>query len=583
VEAGGLGERVFVAVSAEGHAPALEPVILRGDGPLDTVVRLARAEPWTGRVLDARGAPVEGARVWTTDDGISGPTPPVETGADGAFRVPPPHPPAPGRRVLLVAEKGGARAALALRPGMLPPRPLVLTLAGGTRVSGRVQDRRGADLAGVIVRLVPSWGDVPRGFHPDADTSRLLLANERGFPGLSTATGAGGAWSVGDVPPGPWVLVFEHDGVRQRRPEVLQVGTRPLAAGTEVLDEGRSIVGDVVDARGDPVPGAAVDVRADGEGRALRRARSGTDGHFAVEGLAPGRYLVTAVVSGRPPARAVADLEREDVVSVGLALEEPAALRVRVTRAGAPWDGVLTLAFADARGGRGTARRVTERVQHGVLALDDAPTGLWTVQGFAAGGLRAQARQVALDAGRETGCELDLAPAARLAGVVRSADGSPAAAARVTLVDAAGDVRLPATSAADGSFSFEDLAPGSWTLEAYGRGGAPARRDVQVASGPAQAVELRLAPAGTLHVRVRDEAGRPVAEARLAFLAADGLVRTLTPARTGRDGMASQGDLPEGGLRVRAQAPDGRSGEAEAEVQAGRTVEVDVRLGAAER
>ena len=582
VAGGGRGERVFLAAAAEGYAPVLEPVILRAVGDQAVVLVLEPATPWKGRVVDARGAPVPGATVGYTPDGASdgaqGQAVSVASDDTGRFTLPPPRTPAPGRRVVLSARKGDGVAAVALRPGMLQPEPLILTLRTGTVVSGRAVDAAGRGVAGAIVRLAPSWGDVPRDVHPDAASSRLLLANEEGFPGLATATGPDGSWMLGGIPAGPFVVHYEYRGVAQKRDGLLEVADRPVSAGTEVLGGGRTVLGQVVDDRGRPVPGAHVTLLA--EGGAGTRARTTTDleGAFEVSGLGAAAYDVVVTALGRAQATSAADLTQDTTLSLRIALDEPAGLTAEITREGAPYRGIVTLTFADTDSGRAVAQRRTVRVTAGRLEIGDAPRGSWTVDAFAGSALRARAEDVLLEPGRTTAIRLDLMAGAELVGTVLTPDGAVVAGAYVTAAMPSTGTRLTATTSADGRFRFENIAPGSYALEALGRGGAPTAETIGVEAGAVQEVALRLAPAGTLEVRVLDESGKPVAEARLTFLTSADIVRTRQPARTDRAGVAIQPDLPVGEILVRARGPDGRVGEAQASVAARGTTSVELHL-----
>ncbi|MGA5357821.1 MSCRAMM family protein [Streptomyces purpurascens] len=64
-----------------------------------------------------------------------------------------------------------------------------------------------------------------------------------------------------------------------------------------------------------------------------------------------------------------------------------------------------------------------------------------------------------------TGLEVLLRPGARLQGVVPAGNGrTPVSDARVTLVDAAGNVVGTAITGADGAYAFTDLDAGDYSL-----------------------------------------------------------------------------------------------------------------------
>jgi uncharacterized surface anchored protein len=81
---------------------------------------------------------------------------------------------------------------------------------------------------------------------------------------------------------------------------------------------------------------------------------------------------------------------------------------------------------------------------------------------------RPAALPVTVRAARETRLDVELAGGAVLLGTVRAGGGRPVEDARVTLLDAAGDVVGTITTGVDGTFRFADLAAGEYTVIATG-------------------------------------------------------------------------------------------------------------------
>ncbi|MEV0637988.1 carboxypeptidase regulatory-like domain-containing protein, partial [Streptomyces sp. NPDC050619] len=84
-----------------------------------------------------------------------------------------------------------------------------------------------------------------------------------------------------------------------------------------------------------------------------------------------------------------------------------------------------------------------------------------------AAGYRPRALPVEVGGAGVTRIEVDLDAGAQLEGVVRAPHG-PLADARVTLVDAAGNVVATATTGTDGAYAFTDLDGGEYTVIATG-------------------------------------------------------------------------------------------------------------------
>jgi len=92
-----------------------------------------------------------------------------------------------------------------------------------------------------------------------------------------------------------------------------------------------------------------------------------------------------------------------------------------------------------------------------------------------------------------TRVEIELHSGAQLTGVVRAA-GGPLNDARVTLVDAAGNVVATATTGGDGAYAFTDLDSGEYTVIATGY--PPVATGLTVNGGGAEGHDIELAHPG---------------------------------------------------------------------------------------
>ncbi|NUP35897.1 MAG: carboxypeptidase regulatory-like domain-containing protein, partial [Streptomyces sp.] len=103
---------------------------------------------------------------------------------------------------------------------------------------------------------------------------------------------------------------------------------------------------------------------------------------------------------------------------------------------------------------------------------------------------RPAALPVTVQASRETRQDVELAGGAVLRGTVRAAGGRIVEDARVTLLDAAGNVVDSVTTGTDGNFRFVDLAAGEYTVIAAGY--PPVATVLQVAAGGRTERDLQL-------------------------------------------------------------------------------------------
>ncbi|WP_146056994.1 collagen binding domain-containing protein, partial [Streptomyces sp. SM14] len=120
---------------------------------------------------------------------------------------------------------------------------------------------------------------------------------------------------------------------------------------------------------------------------------------------------------------------------------------------------------------------------------------------------------------REATAELEvlLGGPGRLRGRVRTPEGDPVPDAVVTMTDPQGDVVATARSAADGGYRLEGLVAGDYTLAAGAPGRRPGALPVTVVNGDQPPQDIELTGGAVLRGAVRNDAGRPVADARVTL------------------------------------------------------------------
>lgn len=225
---------------------------------------------------------------------------------------------------------------------------------------------------------------------------------------------------------------------------------------------GIPVRGHVRGAENAPVPRAAVTLISLG-GRQLGRSVAGADGIYAVDAPAAGSYVLIAAADGFQPQASTVVVGGEPV-AYDILLSGTSGLS-GVVRAAGDGQGVkdAMVVVTDVRGDVLASGVTGEQGEFGFGEL--VPGGV-TVAVNAAG-FRPRALPVEVGGTGVTRIEIDLAAGARLQGVVR-APGGALADARVTLVDAAGNVVGTATTGADGAYAFTDLDGGEYTVIATG-------------------------------------------------------------------------------------------------------------------
>ncbi|GGU12639.1 MFS transporter [Streptomyces violascens] len=247
---------------------------------------------------------------------------------------------------------------------------------------------------------------------------------------------------------------------------------------------GVPVTGTVQHHDGSTVPRAAltlVDVR----GRQVGRGASGADGRYALSVPGAGSYVLIAAAGGHQP-QAVAVTVGERPVDLDVVLGGAGRLAGSVVTAdGSPVrDAAVTLTDV-----RGEVVAATRSGREGGYVITELVAGEYTLAASAPA-FRPAALPVSVQASRETRQDIELAGGAVLRGTVRAGGGRPVEDARVTLLDAAGNVVDTLTTGPDGTFRFVDLSSGEYTVIAAGY--PPVATVLQVAGGGRTERDLQL-------------------------------------------------------------------------------------------
>ncbi|MGW4027083.1 MFS transporter, partial [Streptomyces sp. NPDC005009] len=247
---------------------------------------------------------------------------------------------------------------------------------------------------------------------------------------------------------------------------------------------GIPVCGTVQHPDGTVVPRAALTL-IDVTGQQTGRGASGEDGRYALATPGPGSYVLIAAAGGHQP-QAVS-------VTVG---ERPVELDVVLGGAGRLAGGVVTADGTPVRDAAVTLTNVhgevvasTRSGREGGYVISELVAGEYTLAASAPA-FRPAALPVTVQAARETRQDIELAGGAVLRGTVRAGGGRPVEEARVTLLDAAGNVVDTLTTGPDGIFRFVDLSSGEYTVIAAGY--PPVATVLQMAGGGRTERDLQL-------------------------------------------------------------------------------------------
>ncbi|MFR9730476.1 MFS transporter [Saccharopolyspora sp. MS10] len=251
-------------------------------------------------------------------------------------------------------------------------------------------------------------------------------------------------------------------------------------AGHEGPDGGGLFVhGSAQDSAGQPVAGVVLTL-TDSLGRQVERARTAPDGGFRLDLTHGGTYVLIAAAGTYQPTASMV------VVS-----DKPVRHDVRMFGSGA----ITGAVRCGERGISGATAVLTDLRGEVIGSAATGPDGGYEFTDLVGGsyaltataeGFRPAALPVVVGDGERLEIDVSLQTGASLTGVVRSAKlGLPVPDARVTLLDAAGEVVAAVTTDGEGDYAFTDLPDGDYTVIATGY--------------PPVAAPLRLAGERTTH------------------------------------------------------------------------------------
>lgn len=414
-----------------------------GNGLAEVAVATASKSPWLGGA-DAR-------RTTTADDGSF-----VLKGV------------APGRIQLNVELEGWRKpeidpfdvADMERREG------LVIQLDQGSAISGTIAWEDGQPAEGARVRattLTPSqWGGFGGG--------RVQTEAE-------TVAAADGSFRLTGLGQGQFTIRASHrpDDFADDSSAPLWRATR-LAGSDSTLDltlVGPELIeGRVVDDRDEPV--AEFDVVAKPAERGARDERASfedEDGRFRFARIGTGEWTLEARAEGFVPSGEASVTLPGAPGELTLRLDRTAAVMGKVLDPrGAPLAGAEVQVDEPGRGpfGGGPRYRTTSD-ESGAFELKDLPPGTTALVARAEGWADAEALTLELAPAEERpNVVLSLRAGGRIIGAVYGDDGDPIANQRVNYGENSMGfgARAETRTAADGTFEFESVTPGTWTVSA---------------------------------------------------------------------------------------------------------------------
>ncbi|MFI7402596.1 MFS transporter [Streptomyces sp. NPDC049541] len=307
---------------------------------------------------------------------------------------------------------------------------------------------------------------------------------EEGAPGRTAAAAPA---AIGEGAPGLSAARSDGSSSRPASSSASNASAGPDRASGSASG-GIPVSGHVLGAERVPVAGAALTLISLG-GKQLSQSVSGADGSYGVDAPAAGSYVLIASADGfQPQASTLVVADRPVSYDVLLSGTSGLAGSVRSADSGAPVADAVVI-VTDVRGEVLTTGR-TDGL--GEFTVTDLVPGTVTLAVNSAKH-RPLALPVEIGGAGTTRIEVELRPGAHVRGTVRGA-GAPLSDARVTLVDAAGNVVATTRTGHDGAYAFSDLDSGAYTVIATGY--PPHAATVTVPGGGTDDHDIELAHSG---------------------------------------------------------------------------------------
>ncbi|WP_329135863.1 MFS transporter [Streptomyces sp. NBC_00670] len=314
----------------------------------------------------------------------------------------------------------------------------------------------------VPLRTKGALAQAAEGDNPPVDPAAAPVVAEAQETAAAESVPAGDTDGGQRVPSWAAAAPAEAGPEGTQRLAAVATATSPEEPAAGPVSGGIPVRGHVRGTENVPVPQAAVTLISLG-GRQLGRSVAGADGAYAVDAPGAGSYVLIAAADGFQPQASTVVVGGEPV-AYDILLSGTSGLSGVVRTAG----GALPVkdAMVIVTDVRGDLLATGSTGEQGDFAFTELVPGAVTVAVNAAG-FRPRALPVEVGGTGVTRIEVELEAGAQLQGVVRAPHG-PLADARVTLVDAAGNVVGTATTGADGAYAFADLDGGEYTVIATG-------------------------------------------------------------------------------------------------------------------
>jgi EmrB/QacA subfamily drug resistance transporter len=334
----------------------------------------------------------------------------------------------------------------------------------------------------LFMREIPLSGGAPAPAAALEGGEALIEADHRNVPAVAEETWVDADAALDDREPAlvgaaKVALPSENGhGEYELAAQTAAFATATTGMSSPVDTHGQPISGHIRRQDGSSVLGAALTL-IDQRGRQVSRATGGGDGGYTIHAPGAGTYVLIVSASGHQP-QASSVVVGQGPARVDLTLVGSGELSgvVRLAGAGTPIAGA-TVTLTDSRG-EVTGASIT--TADGSYSFSGVGAGNYTLVASAER-MRPIATMLTVPDSGVLRHDVELTSAVVLTGMARTQGGRAVPDARITVLDAAGNVAAVARTDAEGRYLVSDLPEGDYTVVASGY--PPATSQVNLAAG----------------------------------------------------------------------------------------------------
>ncbi|MFG6149247.1 carboxypeptidase regulatory-like domain-containing protein [Halobacillus sp. B23F22_1] len=452
--------------------------------------------------------------------------------------------------------------------GNLPPGALtvVVTAPGFSQVISGVILQPGESQADVDFTLAANSGAIS-GLVIDAITDDLLanvsvVIRQAGSSDqivASATTSPFGNYTVSGLSPGSYTVTASLPGYGTITVGAIVVSDTTTNANISLIQLAGSIEGQLIDADGDPITGANLQLKLLNDlNVTIITILANPDGSFVFSNIEPGTYVIQASAPGFQSKNVGVLVQADAITQSVIQLDSSPAVLTGQVISQQSGTGIIgsTVTVSDPLTGSILGSGFTN--QAGEFRIENLPAGSYNVTASASN-FGSASTAVVLTAGDESTVILSLAsnPGQVTGTVIDRITGFILAGASVQVFDQTGAFVFSTNTDAQGNYIATGLSPATYTVLSSFNGYANQLISLTVTADETSIASFALDPnPSTLTGQVTDDNGSPIAGAQIIvrqFTAAGPIIAT---ALSHDDGFYLIPGLPQGSFTIIATAPN---------------------------